>query len=69
MSDAKPTCPYKVGMKVIFSPSERTKGLYQNIEGFGLTPGGIYRIKEIRDGLYLYFEGGGGWPWNEFKST
>ena len=53
-------------MKVKFSPGERTRGLYQNIERFGLTPGKAYIIKEIKDGTYLYFNEDGGWPWNEF---
>jgi hypothetical protein len=67
MKEATPKCPFKEGMKVRFSPNNRTKGLYQNIEGFGLTPGGVYKIKEIKDGIYLYFEEGGGWPWNAFQ--
>jgi hypothetical protein len=53
MKEATPKCPFKEGMKVRFSPNNRTKGLYQNIEGFGLTPGGVYKIKEIKDGIYL----------------
>lgn len=69
MKEIKPKCPFKEGMKVKFSPSEKTEELYQNIERFGLDPGGVYKIKEIKDGLYLYFKEGGGWPWNEFEPT
>lgn len=60
-------CPFKVGMNVKFIPSERTKGLYQDIERFGLQPGNIYHIIEIKNETYLYFKEGGGWPWNEFQ--
>ena len=61
-------CPYKVGDTVRFIPSKRTKGLYQKIERFGLEIGEKAVIKEIRNELYLYFEGDkGGFPWNEFE--
>lgn len=60
-------CPYSVGDEVRFTPSERTRGLYQNIERFGLKIDQVATIREVRDGVYLYFEGGsGGFPWNEF---
>lgn len=60
-------CPYDVGDVVRFTPSARTKGLYQNIERFGLTEGDEATVREVRDGVYLYFDNGaGGFPWNEF---
>ena len=60
-------CPYVVGDVVRFTPSERTCGLYQNMERFGLKIGQVATIAEVRDGMYLYFaEGAGGFPWNEF---
>lgn len=63
----KGRCPFKVGDKVKFTPSERTKGLYQDIERFGLRVGEVGTIMEIKDGIYLYFGSNkGGWPWNEF---
>ena len=53
---------------MVFTPSERTRGHYQDIEAFGVAIGQELAIAEIRDGMYLYFEGGvGGWPWNEFS--
>jgi len=65
MTDA---CPYNVGDVVRFTPSERTKGLYQNIERFGLSEGDEATVREIRDGIYLYFDNdAGGFPWNEFS--
>ena len=65
MTDA---CPYNVGDVVRFTPSERTKGLYQNIERFGLSEGDEATVREIRDGVYLYFDNdAGGFPWNEFS--
>lgn len=62
-------CPFKIGDRVKFTPSDRTRGLYQNIESHGLIPGNIYKIVKIKDGTYLYFSEGGGWPWNEFESA
>lgn len=60
-------CPFNVGDVVRFNPSERTKGLYQNIERFGLEIFQEAMIREIRDGMYLFFDRGiGGFPWNEF---
>ena len=64
----KKDCPYKVGDKVRFSPSDRTKGLYQNINKGQVQEGEVMIIKEIKDQCYLYGEGGkGGWPWNEWE--
>ena len=61
------SCPFSIGDIVRFSPSDRTQGLYQNIEGFGVQIGQEIEIKRIQDGVYLYFENDvGGWPWNEF---
>jgi hypothetical protein len=60
-------CPFSVGDFVRFTPSERTRGLYQNVDRFGIKVGQEGEIKDIRDGGYLYFENrDGGWPWNEF---
>ena len=66
----QPQCPYRVGDFVRFTPSERTRGLYQDIERFGVRPGEIGVITEIRNGCYLFFaNGSGGWPWNEFSAV
>jgi hypothetical protein len=63
-------CPFRVGDQVCFTPSERTRGLYQSIERFGIKPGETWPITEIRDDTYLYFaNGSGGWPWNEFSAA
>jgi hypothetical protein len=63
-------CPFRVGDRVVFSPSERTRGLYQDIDAFGIRIGEERIIVDIRDGTYLYFEdGAGGWPWNEFEAA
>lgn len=60
-------CPYKVGDVVRFTPSERTKGLYQDIERFGMGVGEEAIIRDVREGVYLYFDhGAGGFPWNEY---
>jgi hypothetical protein len=63
-------CPFQVGDYVRFTPSERTVGLYQDIERFGVAAGKVYQIKSIKDGVYLYFgPEKGGWPWNEFTQV
>ncbi|ADN01647.1 hypothetical protein [Spirochaeta thermophila] len=62
-------CPFSVGDEVIFVPSERTKGWYQQIfELMGLIPGRKYVIKKIVEDTYLYFDNNiGGFPWTDFK--
>jgi|GEM_PF-1606606 len=66
----KSNCPFKVGDRVRFTPSTRTKGLYQDIERFGIREGEVLKITEIRDGMYLYFGSNrGGWPWTEFTAV
>ncbi|MBM2854141.1 MAG: hypothetical protein HW417_1069 [Steroidobacteraceae bacterium] len=63
-------CPFLVGDCVTFTPSERTRGHYQNIERFGVRIGDTLTIQEVRDGTYLYFDNGaGGWPWSEFTKA
>lgn len=62
-----PSCPFVVGDIVRFCPSERTRGHYQDIKRFGLSIGEEAAIISIEDGVYLHFEKGGGWPWNEFE--
>jgi hypothetical protein len=63
-------CPFKIGDHVIFSPSKRTSGLYQNVDRFGVEVGQSYEITDIKDGTYLYFGSGkGGWPWTEFTAV
>src|SRR5262249_7399900 len=61
-------CPYSVGDAGTFTPSQRTRGLYQDVERFGVHIGETLVIEEIRDAMYLDSKGGiGGWPWNEFS--
>ncbi|MFC1863941.1 hypothetical protein ACFL1Z_08330 [Thermodesulfobacteriota bacterium] len=63
-------CPFKIGDKVKFTPSERTKGQYQDIEGMGISIGEIITIADIKDDGYLYnINGKGGWPWSEWKAV
>jgi len=62
-----PVCPYKIGDLVRFCPSDRVRGHYQGIDRFGIKIGDDAEIKSIKDGIYLYFDHGGGWPWTEFK--
>ena len=61
------TCPFRIGDLVRFTPFERTVGLYQDVEAFGVRVGEVYQITKIKDGMYLYFaRRKGGWPWSEF---
>ena len=70
MTEVSIPCPFAVGDRVRFAPSERTLGHYQDIESFGVSVGAILPIAEIREDCYLYFAGGiGGWPWNEFTAV
>ena len=65
-------CPFTIGAKVIYRPSE--KGLAAEVmapPSERLTPGGEYVISKIQDGLYVVVEGynhpGGGIYWTEFE--
>jgi len=70
MNTSEARCPFRVGDRVVFTPSDRTRGHYQDIERFGVKVGEERTIKEIRDGTYLYFDAGvGGWPWTEFRAV
>ncbi len=40
-------CSYKVGDKVKFKPSERKRGLYQDIDSFGISIGEVITVGEI----------------------
>lgn len=63
----KSQCPFSIGDFVRFTPSERTKGLYQDIGRFGVQLNETVIIRRISEGTYLYFdEGRGGFPWSEF---
>lgn len=60
-------CQFQIGDIVRFSPNERTKGHYQNIEFVGIKVGDEQKICSIIDNTYLYFGNNvGGWSWNEF---
>ena len=60
MTEKPTSCPFTVGDLVRFTPSDRTLGHYQDIERFGVSVGAVLPIAEIREGCYLYFEGGAG---------
>ena len=60
-------CPFEIGDLVRFTPSTRTRGLYQDVEGFGVRIGEVLPIRRIKDDTYLYFDQNKGeWPWTEF---
>ncbi len=64
-------CPYNIGDKVIFTPTDRTRGWYQQVfDKIGMVPGREYVIKRIKDDTYLYFENDdGGFPWTEYTKA
>jgi len=65
-------CPFKLGDKVKFVPSERTKGWHQHsFERLGLKPGQVGQIEEIRENTYIYIdkEKKGGFPWTDFRKV
>ncbi len=65
--DQPTKCSFIVGDVVRFTPKERTKGQYQNIERFGVKIGQDLPITNVKDDTYLYFENDiGGWSWTEF---
>jgi hypothetical protein len=69
MKEADTSCPFKIGDRVRFVPGPRTRGLYQDVEAFGVSIGEVREVVRIKDDTYLHLEGGaGGWPWTEFES-
>jgi hypothetical protein len=64
-------CPFKIGGKVVYKPSERGWG-YEFL-GRRLVPGNAYVVKAIQDERYVLIEGdapaGGGLPWTEFEAA
>ena len=66
----KKNCPFKIGEKIRFKPSKRTQGLYQDIEGMGVSIGEVIIVGTIKDNCYIYSQDGkGGWPWTEWESV
>lgn len=63
-------CPFKIGDKVIYKPSDRGYGL---IDGKRLEIGCEYRIEKIEKENYIVVEGyrnpGGGIYWTEFEKA
>ncbi len=63
-------CPFQVGDKVKFVPSERTQGLYQDIEGMGVSIDEVITIGKIKDNCCIYSNNDkGGWPWTEWEAV
>ena len=68
MGQSQIVCPFDIGDVVRFTPSERTRGHYQDIESFGVKIGQEVEVKKIKDDMYLYFaDDAGEWPFNEFE--
>ena len=66
----KNNCPFKIGDKLRFNPSERTQGLYPSIENKGVSIGEVITVGRISDDCYIYSQAEkGGWPWNEWEAV
>jgi hypothetical protein len=65
------TCPFKVGDRVVYKPSE--KGWGYELLGRRLVPGRAYVVNAIQDERYVLLEGdapaGGGLSWTEFEAA
>lgn len=63
-------CPFRTGELIRFTPSKRTRGLYQDIDALGVQIDEIIAVGNIKDDTYIYTKDGrGGWPWPEWSST
>ncbi|MFI0347968.1 MAG: hypothetical protein ACH346_04240 [Chthoniobacterales bacterium] len=65
-------CPFKIGDKIIYCPSEKGKGAEAMTPlSEKLIPGRQYTVSKIQDSCYVVVEGynhpGGGLYWTEFK--
>jgi hypothetical protein len=72
MSTKSEICPFKVGDKVIYKPSQRGFDLDVMSAAAGrLVPGRTYVVREIQREQYVDVEGydhpGGGIYWTEFE--
>jgi len=62
-------CPYKIGDKVRFIPSQHSKGWTPHRDTWGLVDNEIYKILDIKDDVYLYVlhNQSNGWHWKDFE--
>jgi len=69
MRTPKQECPFKIGDRVLFSPSERTTGWYQHAwDRLRIKPGDHGTITKIDQGVYVYLDDNrGGFFWTEYK--
>ena len=67
--EEKATNPFKIGDRVVFSPSEHDIGWsYPSFEKVRLKPGDIGVVTRISQGAYLYLDDDrGGFHWECFK--
>lgn len=64
-------CPFKVGDKVVYRPTDRGRGTAIMTDSAALKPGMSYKIVRIVNGIYIVVEGfeqsvTGGVYWTEF---
>jgi hypothetical protein len=62
-------CPYKIGDKVRFKPSQHSTGWTPHRETWGLVDDEAYKILDIQNGVYLYVSENqsNGWHWKDFE--
>jgi len=74
MSAAESACPFHAGDRVVYSPSDRTRGLLVMTEYANLKPGEICLIAKIDQQAYVVLEGFedaacGGIFWTQFSKV
>ena len=74
MSVAESACPFLAGDQVVYSPSDRTRGLLVMTEYANLKPGEMYLIAKIDQQAYIVLSGFeeaacGGIFWTEFSKV
>jgi hypothetical protein len=71
MTDEKATNPFKIGDRVVFSPSKHTIGWeWSSFDRVRLKPGDTGVVTRIEKENYLYLDDGrGGFHWESFKKA
>lgn len=61
-------CPFKIGDKVIFQPSSRTKGWNVSFERYRIYPGYGGVVTKIENGVDIYLDDKrGGFHWLDYR--
>ncbi len=71
MINKQEKCPFKIGDKVKFNPSDHCKGWHQeSFKRLGIHPGYIGKVTRIEKEMFIYLDDNkGGLHWIEFKKV